>query len=92
MSKQRVAEEWAAYERAVLPDHALFKELFPLTHQTLRYLEIKRAFYAGGLATFRLILRNLEPGEEPTPADEERVDEVEEELNAFYQAVLAGNQ
>ena len=75
MSKRRMAAQWASYLERVLPVNA----------PPVQKRETQRAFYAGAAALFGVIMRELEPGEEPTEADLRAMDEIAAELKEFGQ-------
>lgn len=80
MSARRIAEQWATYRERVMPPHASIAQV----------TECRRAFYAGVEVLLRTIMRNLDPGDEPTEADMQRMADLEAELQAFVRDVEAG--
>ena len=53
-------------------------------------IEMRRAFYAGAAALFSALLDDMDPGAEPTAADEKRMEAIDAELRAFGEDLLAG--
>lgn len=82
MAAKHVAAEWASYAERVLP-----KDAPPVQVQ-----ETRRAFYAGGAAILFRLLRLLESGDEPTPADLQMMDDIEAELAEFGRDIQAGRR
>lgn len=82
MQRQRLLEEWNSYMKAVFPNG---RPTDPIQLQ-----ETRRAFYAGALAIFSRILRDLTPSAEPEPQDLTMMDDIKNELDAFYEKVKAG--
>lgn len=72
VSVKRFSAEWAEYRELVIPKGA----------SPLQVDETHRAFYAGGLALFALLVSSMEAGAEPTEADVAAVDVLHEELLA----------
>ncbi len=52
--------------------------------------ESRRMFYAGAQALLGAAINNLDPGEDPTDADLDRMSALNAELVAFTQAVTVG--
>lgn len=78
--KQRFAEQWAKYERAVLPREA----------SAVQREETKRGFYAGARALFTL-MEHVSLDKEPTADDIANLDALNEELNAFARRVASAS-
>jgi hypothetical protein len=75
-----LGDAWISYrERVLSPDAA------PVQVQ-----ETRRAFYVGAQALWDGIMRNLDPGTEPTDRDMSRMDGLEAELREFVENVEAG--
>ncbi len=47
--------------------------------------EMRNAFFAGAQYLYFTLISTVDPGDEPTKADLERMDKIEAELNAFIQ-------
>lgn len=71
---------WLGYRREVIPPDA----------PEVQVTESRRAFYAGAGALFSLLLVVLDPGEEPTEHDLDRVTGLYDELKEFNRAVARG--
>lgn len=55
----------------------------PLDAPPLQIEEMRNAFFAGAQHLFASIMSILEPGEEPTPADLQRLTNISRELDDF---------
>jgi len=75
-----LAESWATYRERVVPVDA----------GRLQVQECRRAFYAGAEALMRGVMKNLDPGLEPTAEDLQRMADLEGELQQFAADVRAG--
>jgi hypothetical protein len=61
-----------------------YREILPAEAEHAQILETKRAFFAGVLSMWNAVMGPLlDEGEEPTPADMQRLAEIQEELDAF---------
>ncbi len=80
MAEQTMAEIWDSYARRVMSPNAP-----PIQHQ-----ECRRAFYAGGEGLLVAIMNALDPGEEPTDADLDRMNSLHAELEQFADDVVKG--
>jgi len=76
----RLAEQWATYRERVVPP----------TAGQLQVQESRRAFYAGAEAFFRVCMRGLEPGTEPTEEDFGLMEALDAELREFARDVAEG--
>lgn len=75
-----LAEQWSSYvERVLLPEASV-----------VQVVECRRAFYAGAEGMMRSILRELDPGSEPTDRDLAKMDSLEAELRDFAKDVAEG--
>ena len=75
-----LAGQWITYLDSVLSHDA----------GAVQIIETRRAFYAGAEAMLRVIMTGLDPGSEPTDADEARMVALDEELLAFARDVAGG--
>lgn len=73
---------WLSYLREVIPAGA----------PTVQIVESRRAFYAGAQATFRGIVRMLDPGVEPTDADLAKMHALDAELREFAASVGSASE
>jgi hypothetical protein len=73
-SSRSFGDEWLAFSSVVYapPVGAVQRE------------ECRRAFYAGGYSLLHLIMAMLDPGQEPTPRDIEKMTALERELEAHF--------
>lgn len=78
MAGKTVAQMWAEFEAKVIPPDA----------GDVQRSEMKLAFYAGALTLFNAAF-SLDPGDEPTTADLERVDALYREINDFHMQEMA---
>jgi hypothetical protein len=77
---KKLSELWQSYAANMLP---------PSASDTQRR-ETRRAFYAGALSIFNVIVENLTEDPEPQEEDVRMLETLEEELSAFAQAVRDG--
>lgn len=75
-----MAAEWQSFSDSVLPPKA----------GPVQRTEMRRAFYAGALAVLHGIMTSLDPDDEPTPDDLDRMDRLNAELQAFGEALRRG--
>src|SRR5436309_2385791 len=75
----RLNREWLTY-RSVMPDNI----------SAIQIQETRRAFYAGASGLLCLILRQLEPGVEPTDNDLNMMNEIEAEIKEFAADIQKG--
>jgi hypothetical protein len=80
MKRHLMAEQWAKFAVAVLPQDA----------SVIQRREMKRAFYAGAQAIMFKVIAALAPEEEPTEADLQMMSDLEQELQDFAAMVKAG--
>jgi hypothetical protein len=73
MKRRYMAEQFDDYRRKVIPRDA----------HPVQVTECKRAFFAGALAIQSVIMANLTPGPDSSPADEEMMMDLTEELEEF---------
>jgi hypothetical protein len=76
----RIAAQWEAFAKEVLPP-----DVWPIQTQ-----EMRRAFYAGVVALQNIMLTQVSPGDDVTPADEALMRELDAEVSAFFDDVQAG--
>jgi len=55
-----------------------------------QYIDLRRTFYGGVSALYLLLMRMLDPGDEPTEADLAKMRSIHNELMAFNEAVKTG--
>jgi len=77
---KRIEQEWESYRRRIIPFGA----------STTQIVETRRAFYGGVASLMGLLLKQLDPGEEPTEKDLKMMDELQAELEEFLEEVKAG--
>ena len=70
-----IADEWQSYRDNVLPKDAM----------PIQVSETRRAFYAGFCSLFSVLLKKVEPGEEPTDKDMRMMDSIKAELDQHLQ-------
>lgn len=80
MQRQLIAEQWDQFVREVIPKDAP-------AHQKQ---EMRRAFYAGGVAIFFLMLNGVSDADESTPDDLAMMRGLDKELQDFAESVKAG--
>ena len=80
MKRQLMAEQWDSFARAVLPSGC----------SSDQRREMRRAFYAGAHAILFKVIMSLAPDSEPTSDDLAMMDNLQQELSAFAEAVKAG--
>jgi len=68
---------WISYRNMVLPKGA----------PDIQIRECRQAFYAGAAILMEGIMRSLDPGDEPSEADMERMAAIQAELDAFGQEI-----
>jgi len=74
MARYRFVEEgWKAYRRLMLPADAGTKSVRAL----------RRAYFSGAAVLFTTIMETLDPGDEPTQADLDRITDIDNELREF---------
>lgn len=73
MADDYIERQWRSYRNKVLPAGA------PQT----QIVECKRAFFAGALSLLTSISSDLDPGEDPTDADMDRMGSIHRELVKF---------
>jgi hypothetical protein len=77
-----IATAWAAYEQQVIPPHA----------PDIQKVESRRAFYAGAASLFGAIMNLLEPGQEATEADLQRMDAIAAEIKEHVVIEIAARK
>lgn len=75
-----LAASWASLEA----------ETFNAETSPLQRREMRRAFYAGALGFFEILISDLDPGDEPTDKDMNKVDNLQAELVRFAEALDRG--
>ncbi len=55
-----------------------------------QYIDLRRTFYGGASAVFFALMSMLDPGDEPTEADLQRMRDLHAELHKFNDDVKAG--
>lgn len=72
---------------------ALWQSYRAILHRDVdatQVIETRRAFYAGAQALYHSMMANLDPDEEPTEADMERMQGIHDELHEFAELVKNG--
>lgn len=82
LPKKTMAEEWRSYEDNVVPANASLAQRE----------NARNAFYAGAVSLMTLIHRIMGPGGEPTDTEVQRMDALQNELNAFIDRLKGGHQ
>jgi len=77
---KKIADLWQSYAAHVLPPNA----------SDTQRRETRRAFYAGALSIFNVIVDSLTDGPEPQEEDVRTIEALSEELSAFAQVVREG--
>jgi hypothetical protein len=80
MKRLLMAEQWDQYARGVLPANCS-----PVQKQ-----EMRRAFYTGAQAILWAIIGAFSPESEPTAEDLKVMEDVDQELRDFAEAVRQG--
>ena len=70
-----IARGWDSYRTTVVPIHA----------SKVQVNETRQAFYAGAAILYETIMRMLDPGEDATEADMQRMVDLQMELDEFFQ-------
>lgn len=73
MTKKAIEAGWNSYRELVLPKDA----------PDIQISECRQAFYAGAAILFEGLMKALDPGDEPTDADMQRMADIQAELDAF---------
>lgn len=79
--RKSLKDEWASYAEFVL--HGVDPE-------SAQFMESRRAFYMGAASFLHLTMTGLDPGDEPSAADERYLASLNDELLAFNELVKAG--
>lgn len=77
--KRRIGAEWASYLAGVVPADA----------GETQVEETRRAFYAGAASLFGFLMRQLDPGTEPTEGDIRALSEINAEFKEYLAALSA---
>ena len=80
MNTRTIAAAWRAFDRLALP----------ATASAEQRRDTRRAFYAGAQTFFQLTMETLDPGQEPTDADMDRMSGWADELAEFGAAMRLG--
>ena len=78
---KRIATEWESYQREIL---------MPAGAGQVQVQELRRAFYAGVLSLKTVLTTNVSTGKEVKPADMLLIEEIDAELEEFYEDVKEG--
>lgn len=73
-------KQWRSFAERVMPAGA------PL----IQHQECRRAFYAGAQAFFGIVMTEAEAGDEPTDADMDMIQSLDDELQQFARDVERG--
>jgi hypothetical protein len=60
-----------------------YRKLLPPDAPPIQVKETRQAFYGGAAVLFEAIMRTLDPGEEPTDADMQKMKDIQRELSEF---------
>ena len=74
MKNQYIAEQWKSFHHNVL--HDFDPNSIPVT-------EMRKAFFAGAIALFKVVMKNLSEGKEATEEDLKMMSDIHEELKDF---------
>jgi hypothetical protein len=80
MKRRYIQEQWNDYLTRVLPKDA----------SAIQRQETKRAFYAGAHSILMGVVAAVSPGDEPTDADIQILEDIQAEAEAFAADVKAG--
>jgi len=72
-TRQRILEQWNGFSRALKLDEA----------PSVQRIEMQKAFFAGAIALFSVVMNMLDPGTEPTEKDLQVMTEISEELKNY---------
>ena len=75
-----IDQAWRSYSERVIPAHA----------GAVQRQEMRRAFYAGATTLLASIMVALDPGTEPTDADLQRMQGIQDELDQFVADLQRG--
>lgn len=64
-----------------------YVKLLPPACSPVQIKETRQAFYGGAAILFEALMRMLDPGQEPTDADMQRMSDIQKELHDFGQAL-----
>lgn len=62
-----------------------YRKLLPPDASPIQIKETRQAFYGGAAILFEAIMRMLDPGEDPTEQDMQRMSDIQAELSEFGQ-------
>lgn len=62
-----------------------YRTLLPKDAGEVQIRETRQAFFGGAAILFEAMMRMLDPGEEPTEADMQRMSDIQKELHEFGQ-------
>ncbi len=77
MKTKFIESGWREYKQMVVPS----------TASEVQIHETRQAFYAGATILFHTIMLSLDPGEEPTSDDMQRMEYLQKELDEFGQEI-----
>ena len=80
VERKTISMLWSEYAAEI------FKGVRP---EAVQIHETRKAFYAGAYAFFQEQMVALDPGIEPTDADEQWMTEINEELESFHLHIIA---
>jgi len=78
--RKLIAEQWASFERAVLPASA----------SAIQRQEMRRAFYGGAASMFDVLLKNVSDSPEHTPEDDALGYDIQAELDDYVKRLGKG--
>lgn len=79
--RRRMAEQWNDFANLILTD--------PRIPDTQR-IEMRRAFYAGGIAVFHAVAVDMSPGDSMTESDEQMLKDLAQEFIDYERDLKAG--
>ena len=77
MTDKLIAAGWESYLRNVVPADA----------PPIQVKETRQAFYAGAAILFEVLMKALDPGDEPTDRDLQRMADLQKELDEYGQSL-----
>lgn len=77
MARKYIQSGWATYRSLVIPKDA----------PAIQVKETRQAFFAGASVLFETLMLALDPGEEPTDADLQRMAAIQTEIDEFGQEI-----
>lgn len=72
-----IEKSWESYRKLVIPANA----------PDIQVKESRQAFFAGASIIFEGMIKMMDGGDEPTPADMQRMANIQAEIDAFGQSL-----